>query len=99
MYYLSYEDGVISFLTDEIHEIGANDVPISMEEYEEFFSRQEAEEEYKLKAVLPESGGLFDYIELVEHAQVEETAEDMRSEYLELMRQMEALRAKLEALC
>ena len=98
MYYLNIEDSVFSFLTDEIHDISESDIPISSEEYDEFFERQSEGVQFKLRDEIPEDAkGLFDYVEempIVENVS-HETLEDLRAEYETLMLRMQALADKL----
>lgn len=102
MYYLNIENSVFSFLTDEIHDISESDIPISSEDYDEFFRRQSDGIQFKLKDVIAEdSVGLFDYVEEVPHETNEdnpqEALEDLRTEYEALMERMQALENKLNA--
>ena len=98
MYYLNIENGVFSFLTDEIHDISESDIPISSEDYDEFFRRQSDGVQFKLRDEIPEDAkGLFDYVEempIVENVSCE-TLEDLRAEYETLMLRMQALADKL----
>ena len=101
MYYLNIENSVFSFLTDEIHDISESDIPISLEDYDEFFKKQSDGIQFKLKDVIAEDAvGLFDYVEEVPH-EIEnvshETLEDLRAEYEMLMQRMQALANKLNA--
>ena len=102
MYYLNIENGVFSFLTDEIHDISESDIPISSEDYEEFFKKQSDGVQFKLRDVIAEDAvGLFDYVEEVPHETSEddpqETLENLRTEYEMLMERMQALENKLNA--
>ena len=102
MYYLNIENGVFSFLTDEIHDISESDIPISLEDYDEFFKKQSDGVQFKLKDVIEEDAvGLFDYVEEVPHETNEddpqEALEDLRAEYEMLMQRMQALANKLNA--
>ena len=102
MYYLNIENGVFSFLTDEIHDISESDIPISSEDYDEFFRRQSDGVQFKPKDVIAEDAvGLFDYVEEVQADEIEnvshETLEDLRAEYEMLMQRMQALANKLNA--
>lgn len=63
MFYLRIEDGSFGFVAKGVHTIVETDIPITDEEYAEFFRRQGAGECFRLKKEWPESGGLFDYIE------------------------------------
>ena len=98
MYYLNIENSVFSFLTDEIHDISESDIPISSEDYDEFFRRQSDGVQFKLRDEIPEDAkGLFDYVEempIVENVS-HETLEDLRAEYETLMLRMQALADKL----
>ena len=102
MYYLNIENSVFSFLTDEIHDISESDIPISLEDYDEFFKKQSDGVQFKLKDVIEEDAvGLFDYVEEVPHETNEddpqEALEDLRAEYEMLMQRMQALANKLNA--
>ena len=102
MYYLNIENSVFSFLTDEIHDISESDIPISLEDYDEFFKKQSDGVQFKLKDVIAEDAvGLFDYVEEVPHETNEdnpqETLENLRTEYEALMERMQALENKLNA--
>ena len=102
MYYLNIENGVFSFLTDEIHDISESDIPISLEDYDEFFKKQSDGVQFKLRDVIAEDAvGLFDYVEEVPHETKEddpqETLENLRTEYEALMERMQALENKLNA--
>ena len=102
MYYLNIENGVFSFLTDEIHDISESDIPISLEDYDEFFKKQSDGVQFKLRDVISEDAvGLFDYVEEVPHETNEddpqEVLEDLRTEYEALMERMQALENKLNA--
>lgn len=98
MYYLNIEDSVISFLTDEIHDITDHEIPITNEEYDDFFERQSEGVQFKLRDEIPEDAkGLFDYVEempIVENVS-HETLEDLRAEYEMLIQRMQALADKL----
>lgn len=63
MRYLRIDNGVFGFVTDEVHEILEADVPITDDEYNEFFKNQSAGKQYKLKAVLDVGLGIFGYVE------------------------------------
>ena len=102
MYYLNIENSVFSFLTDEIHDISESDIPISSEDYDEFFKKQSDGVQFKLKDVISEDAvGLFDYVEEVPHETNEddpqEALENLRTEYEALMERMQALENKLNA--
>ncbi|MDO5434132.1 hypothetical protein [Eubacterium sp.] len=56
------ENRDVIFYVDGIHEITALDVPIATEAWQQFHE-EEAEHPRRLKENLPESGGLFDYLE------------------------------------
>lgn len=73
MFYLRIEDGSFGFAVDGVHVITKTDIPITDEEYAEFFRRQGVGECFRLKKERPESGGLFDYIEPFEMEQPEHT--------------------------
>lgn len=102
MYYLNIENSVFSFLTDEIHDISESDIPISLEDYDEFFKKQSDGVQFKLRDVISEDAvGLFDYVEEVPHETNEddpqEALENLRTEYEALMERMQALENKLNA--
>ena len=64
MYYLRTENGCIEFLVDDIHDIKETDIPLTNEEYEEFFNRQTNGESFRLCEVVTLTGnGLFSYVE------------------------------------
>ncbi len=56
------ENRDVIFYVDGIHEITALDVQITTEAWQQFHE-EEAEHPRRLKENLPESGGLFDYLE------------------------------------
>ena len=77
MYYLNIEDSVISFLTDEIHDISESDIPISLEDYDEFFKKQSDGVQFKLRDVIAEDAvGLFDYVEEVQADEIENVSHE-----------------------
>ena len=102
MYYLNIENGVFSFLTDEIHDISESDIPISSEDYEEFFKKQSDGVQFKQRDVnAKDAEGLNDYEKEVQADEIEnvshEALEDLRAEYEMLMQRMQALANKLNA--
>ena len=96
MYYLRTENGVIEFLVDDIHDIKETDIPLTNEEYEEFFNRQANGASFRLRdVVLLGVNDLFNYVEefTPDTIAMEQSQESL--EITELRKEVEELKALL----
>lgn len=61
-YYLKIVNDNFGFLIKGIHDIEVTDIPITTEDYDNFFELQSQGKQFRLKEI-PTGIGLFDYIE------------------------------------
>lgn len=61
-YYLRIIGDDFGFVAEDIHQIVASDIKITVADYQTFLSRQQTDF-FRLRPELPASGGLFDYVE------------------------------------
>ena len=77
MYYLRITDNSFGFVADGIHAIAETDIPITEEEYAEFFKQQDAGKQFKLKSAPDRGAGLLGCIEEYTPEQSVEPASEM----------------------
>ncbi len=63
MNYLRINGDMFGFINDQIHKILETDIPISDEDYDEFFKIQSTGEQFRLKETRENPSSLFDCVE------------------------------------
>lgn len=91
MYYLRIIDNKIGFAIEGVNNILDTDIPISEEEYSDFFKRHTNGEQFKVK-LKPSGHSLFDYIETVEVKYIPSPKSEIQKlkEYNELLKKQQS---------